>query len=69
MRKDPMAVALGRRGGLKGGPARAAALTPAQRSRQAREAVQQRWRNRKLAVFMSLLRAGRLLAGVRIARR
>jgi hypothetical protein len=69
MSKDPMAVALGRRGGLKGGPARAAALTAAQRSRQAREAVRQRWRNRKLAAFMALLRAQKLLAGARMARR
>lgn len=64
-----MAVALGRRGGLKGGPARAAALTAEERSRQAREAVMQRWRNRKLRVFMSLLRAQKLLAGARIVRR
>lgn len=63
-----MAVALGRRGGLKGGPARAAALTPAQRSAQAREAVRQRWRNRRLAAFMSLLKAQKLLAGARIVR-
>jgi hypothetical protein len=64
-----MAVARGRRGGLKGGPARTAALTAAQRSRQASEAAKQRWRNHKLAVFMSLLKTQRLLAGARIARR
>ena len=63
-----MAVALGRRGGLKGGTARAAALSPEERSRQAREAVNQRWRNRRLATFMSLLKAQRLLAKARIAR-
>jgi len=68
MKKDPMAVALGRRGGLKGGPARAAALSPEERSRQAREAVDQRWRNRRLGVFMSLLKAQKLLAKARIAR-
>lgn len=68
MKKDPMAVALGRRGGLKGGPARAAALSPEERSRQAREAVNQRWRNRKLATFMSLLKAQNLLAKASIAR-
>jgi len=62
-----MAVALGRRGGLKGGPARAAALTAEQRSAQAREAVMQRWRNRRLAVFMSLLKTQKLLAKARIA--
>ena len=42
-RKDPAAVALGRKGGKKGGPARAAKLTPEQRSESARKAVQARW--------------------------
>ncbi len=41
--KNPAAVALGRKGGKKGGPARAARLTPAQRSESARKAVQTRW--------------------------
>jgi hypothetical protein len=42
-RKNAAAVALGRRGGKKGGPARAAKLTPEQRSESARKAVQARW--------------------------
>jgi len=42
-RKNPYAVALGRKGGLKGGPARAANLTPEQRSASARNAVLARW--------------------------
>ena len=42
-KKDPAAVALGRKGGIKGGPARAATLTAAQRSESARKAVQARW--------------------------
>jgi len=42
-RKNPYAVALGRRGGKKGGPARAAGMTPEQRSESARKAVQARW--------------------------
>ena len=42
-RKDPAAVALGRKGGKKGGPARAAKLTAEQRSESARKAVQARW--------------------------
>jgi hypothetical protein len=42
-RKNPAAVALGRKGGKKGGPARAAKLTPEQRSESARRAVQARW--------------------------
>jgi hypothetical protein len=42
--KDPMAVALGRRGGLKGGPARAAKLTKAQRKAGAALAARERWR-------------------------
>lgn len=44
--KDPAAVALGRKGGLKGGPARAAKLTRQQRSESARKAAQARWRKR-----------------------
>lgn len=46
-RKDPAAVALGRKGGKKGGVARAAKLTPAQRSESARKAVQARWAKAK----------------------
>jgi len=42
-KKDPAAVALGRKGGKKGGPARAAKLTAAQRSDSARKAVVARW--------------------------
>jgi hypothetical protein len=41
--KDPAAVALGRKGGLKGGPARAAKLTKEQRSESARKAARARW--------------------------
>lgn len=41
--KDPAAVSLGRKGGLKGGPARAAKLTAAQRSEIAKNAAAQRW--------------------------
>jgi hypothetical protein len=44
--KDPAAVALGRKGGLKGGKARAAKLTPEQRSAAARKAAQARWSTR-----------------------
>lgn len=41
--KNPAAVALGRRGGLKGGAARAKALTPEQRKESARKAAEARW--------------------------
>jgi hypothetical protein len=41
--KDPAAVALGRKGGLKGGRARAEQMTPEQRSEAARKAAQARW--------------------------
>lgn len=44
--KNPAAVALGRRGGLKGGPARAAKLTARQRSESAKRAAQARWNQR-----------------------
>lgn len=43
--KDPAAVELGRRGGQKGGKARAEKLTPEQRSEVARKAAQARWRD------------------------
>ena len=45
--KDPAAVALGRKGGLKGGPARAAKLTKKQLSESARKAAQARWNSPK----------------------
>jgi hypothetical protein len=41
--KDAAAVSLGRRGGLKGGRARAEKLTAEQRSEIARKAAQARW--------------------------
>ena len=46
-RKNPAAVALGRKGGLKGGRARAARLTPEQRSQSAKKAVTARWAKAK----------------------
>lgn len=49
-KKDPAAVALGRKGGKKGGPARAAKLTPNERSESARKAVQARWTKSKEVV-------------------
>lgn len=44
--KDPAAVALGRKGGLKGGKARAEKMTPEERSAAAKKAVQARWAKR-----------------------
>ncbi len=41
--KDPAAVALGRKGGLKGGKARAEKLTPEERQEAARKAARARW--------------------------
>lgn len=41
--KDPIAVELGRRGGLKGGLARASKLSPERRKQIARNAAQERW--------------------------
>lgn len=41
--KDPAAVALGRRGGLKGGKARAEKMTAEERSEAARRAARSRW--------------------------
>ena len=45
--KDPAAVALGRKGGLKGGKARAAKFTPAQRSASGRKAAAARWKKHR----------------------
>lgn len=42
--KDAAAVSLGRRGGLKGGRARAAKLTPEQRAEIAKIAASVRWK-------------------------
>ena len=41
--KDPAAVSLGRRGGLKGGRARADKLSPEERSEIAKRAAAARW--------------------------
>lgn len=41
--KDPAAVALGRKGGLKGGKARAASLSPKKRRAIAKAAAAARW--------------------------
>lgn len=41
--KNPAAVALGRRGGKKGGKARAERLTPQQRAEIAQKAAAARW--------------------------
>jgi len=41
--KNPAAVTLGRLGGLKGGKARAAVLTPAKRKAIAKKAANARW--------------------------
>lgn len=45
--KDALAVALGRRGGLKGGPARIAMLDADQRKALARKAARARWSHKK----------------------
>jgi len=42
-RKNPLAVALGRRGGKKSGPARMKKIPPEVRSEIARKAVMARW--------------------------
>lgn len=45
--KDPAAVSLGRRGGLKGGKARAESLSPERRAEIAKKAAEARWKKRK----------------------
>lgn len=44
--KDPAAVALGRKGGLKGGPARAKAMTKKERVASAQKAALARWKKK-----------------------
>jgi hypothetical protein len=44
--RNPHAAALGRLGGLKGGPARASALTPERRRQIALKAARSRWSKR-----------------------
>jgi hypothetical protein len=44
--KDPSAVSLGKKGGLKGGKARAASLAPARRKAIARAAAKTRWQKK-----------------------
>lgn len=46
-KKNPAAVALGRMGGLKGGRARAEALTAEERSQIAKRAAKARWKGHK----------------------
>ncbi len=46
-KKNPHAVALGRRGAKKGGLARAASLSPEQRKEIARKAAAARWQQQK----------------------
>jgi hypothetical protein len=41
--KDPAAVSMGRKGGLKGGRARADSLSPEQRKKIAQDAAKKRW--------------------------
>ncbi len=45
--KDPLAVELGRRGGLKGGKARAEKLSAKKRKEIAKKAATARWQRRK----------------------
>jgi len=61
-RKSAAAVELGRKGGLKGGPARAAVLTPEERSQSAKKAVMARWAKAKSG-------GGTARAGSRAARK
>lgn len=45
--KDPLAVALGRRGGLKGGKARVAKMTKEELRESAQKAAQARWAKKR----------------------
>jgi len=45
--KDPAAVALGRKGGLKGGRVRAERMSPEERSDAAKKAAEARWSKKR----------------------
>jgi hypothetical protein len=47
LKKNPAAVALGRRGGLKGGKARAESMTPQRRKEIAQQAAKTRWAKKR----------------------
>jgi hypothetical protein len=47
VKKNPAAVSLGRLGGLKGGKARANALTPEKRKEIAKKAAAKRWKSKE----------------------
>ena len=47
--KDPAAVSLGRRGGLKGGESRAKNLTPERRKEIAKKAADSRWKSKNIS--------------------
>lgn len=47
-KKDPAAVALGRKGGLKGGRVRAARMSPEERRESASKAAIARWKRRTI---------------------
>ena len=53
-KKNRAAVALGRLGGLKGGKARAAKLSPERRKEIAQKASQARWEKARTSDFLSL---------------
>ncbi len=61
-------MALGRLGGLKGGPARAASLTKRERTGQARHAARARWLSRSLERLLTLLKTTNFLADAKLAR-
>lgn len=46
--KNPAAVALGKLGGMKGGAARAAKMTPEERAESARKAATARWKRSRI---------------------
>ena len=60
-KKNPAAVALGRLGGLRGGPARAKRLTAAERRASAQKAALARWSKKKLKILLIMRERSRIL--------
>ena len=71
LQKNPAAVALGRLGGRKGGKARAAKMTPEERSKAARKAARARWKKYRSRTVQleSDKRGGRWFLGTGALRR
>ncbi len=66
--KDPHAVALGRKGGLRGGRARADKMSPDERSASAKKAVEARWEKWRSTIVLPMEDIHPVWAAIRLER-